>query len=118
MFATSNHRSGYPLLSDEEHQVAKELGAWRAWLPGGLHTRRMTFVIGQDRKIIAEIGSEKEMTCTPTRRSRSSASTRTPERHGRVRISAPSSVTRIVCSNWATQERSFVTTVQSSSHVS
>jgi peroxiredoxin Q/BCP len=60
MFATSN-QLGFPLLSDEKHEVAKSLGAWRAWLPGGLHTRRKTFVIGQDRTIIAEIGSEKDM---------------------------------------------------------
>lgn len=60
MFATSN-RLGFPLLSDDGHTVAKSLGAWRAWLPGGLHTRRKTFVIGQDRTIVADIGSEKDM---------------------------------------------------------
>ena len=60
MFATSN-QLGFPLLSDTGHKVAKSLGAWRAWLPGGLHTRRKTFVIGQDRTIVAEIGSEKDM---------------------------------------------------------
>ncbi len=60
IFATSN-QLGFPLLSDEKHKVAKSLGAWRAWLPGGLHTRRKTFVIGQDRTVIAEIGSEKDM---------------------------------------------------------
>lgn len=56
-FATSNSL-GYPLLSDRDHAVAKEFGSWRRWLPGGLHTRRRTFVIGQDRRIIAEIASE------------------------------------------------------------
>ncbi|RZT84746.1 peroxiredoxin Q/BCP [Pseudonocardia sediminis] len=59
MFATSN-QLGFPLLSDTGHKVAKSLGAWRAWLPGGLHTRRKTFVIGQDRRIIADIGSESK----------------------------------------------------------
>lgn len=59
MFATSN-QLGFPLLSDTGHRVAKSLGAWRSWLPGGLHTRRRTFVIGQDRRIIAEIGSESK----------------------------------------------------------
>ena len=59
MFATSN-QLGFPLLSDSGHKVAKSLGAWRAWLPGGLHTRRKTFVIGQDRKILADIGSESK----------------------------------------------------------
>jgi hypothetical protein len=38
--------------------------------------------------------------------------------YGSVRISAPSAVTRIVCSNWAVRERSFVTTVQWSSQMS
>src|ERR1035437_10924841 len=35
----------------------------------------------------------------------------------RVRISAPVSVIRRVCSNWAERLRSLVTTVQSSSHI-
>lgn len=52
------HSLGYPLLSDPDHTVAKELGAYRVWLPGGLHTRRRTYVIGQDREIVAEFGSE------------------------------------------------------------
>ncbi|WP_338051229.1 hypothetical protein [Pseudonocardia acidicola] len=38
--------------------MAREMGAWRWWLPGGLHTRRRTYVIGQDRRIIAEIAGE------------------------------------------------------------
>ena len=37
---------------------------------------------------------------------------------GRVRISLPVSVMRMVCSNWAERLRSAVTTVQSSSHIS
>ncbi len=37
--------------------------------------------------------------------------------HGLVRTSAPSAVTRSVCSNWALRRRSLVTTVQSSSHM-
>ena len=44
----STHSLGYPLLSDTGHKVAKALGAYRWFLPGGLHTRRITFVIGQD----------------------------------------------------------------------
>ena len=35
---------------------------------------------------------------------------------GTVRISLPASVTTIVCSNWADQEPSLVSTVQPSSH--
>jgi peroxiredoxin Q/BCP len=54
----SAHSLGYPLLSDEGKKVAKELGAKRSWLPGGLQTRRMTFVIGQDRRIIEVVASE------------------------------------------------------------
>lgn len=59
-FATS-HSLGYPLLSDEGNAIAKELGAWRWWLPGGLHTRRVTFVIGADRTIIDSVANEKQM---------------------------------------------------------
>jgi peroxiredoxin Q/BCP len=54
----SAHSLGYPLLSDEGNRVAKELGAYRRFLPGGLHTRRMTFVIGQDRRILDVVASE------------------------------------------------------------
>jgi thioredoxin-dependent peroxiredoxin len=57
VFATS-HSLGYPLLSDSGNKVAKELGAYRWFLPGGLHTRRMTFVIGRDRRIVETIASE------------------------------------------------------------
>lgn len=52
------HSLGYPLLSDEGKKVAKEMGAKRWWLPGGLATKRMTFVIGQDRRIIEVVASE------------------------------------------------------------
>ena len=37
---------------------------------------------------------------------------------GRVRISCPSSVTRMVCSNWAVRLRSLVTAVQPSGQTS
>lgn len=57
VFATSNSL-GYPLLSDTGKKVAKELGAFRWWLPGGLQTKRVTYVIGQDRRIIETIASE------------------------------------------------------------
>lgn len=59
VFATSNSL-GFPLLSDEGGAVAKELGAWRWWLPGGLHTRRRTFVIDQDRRIVDTVASESK----------------------------------------------------------
>ncbi|MEV1291748.1 peroxiredoxin [Pseudonocardia sp. NPDC049635] len=60
MFAAANALS-FPLLSDADHAVAKSFGAWRAWLPGHFHTRRRTFVIDTDRRILAEIGSETAM---------------------------------------------------------
>ena len=50
----------YYLLSDEDSRVAKELGAYRAWLPGGLHTRRMTYVIDTDRRLVDSFGSEMQ----------------------------------------------------------
>jgi thioredoxin-dependent peroxiredoxin len=56
----STHSLGYPLLSDRGHKVAKELGAYRWFLPGGLHTRRITFVIGQDRRLIETVASESK----------------------------------------------------------
>jgi peroxiredoxin Q/BCP len=59
MFATSN-ALGFPLLSDEGGTVAKDLGAWRWWLPGGLHTRRRTYVIGQDGRIVDTVSSESK----------------------------------------------------------
>jgi peroxiredoxin Q/BCP len=52
----STHSFGYPLLSDPDGTVAKEFGAWRKLIP--LHTKRRTFVIGQDRRIIEAIKSE------------------------------------------------------------
>ncbi|MGI5129042.1 peroxiredoxin [Pseudonocardia sp. CA-107938] len=54
------HSLGYPLLSDTGNAVAKELGAYRSWLPAGLHTRRMTFVIDSDRRLVASFGSETQ----------------------------------------------------------
>ena len=57
-FATGN-ALGYPLLSDAGHAVAKQFGAYRAWLPGGLHTRRRTFVIGRDGRLLGKVADEK-----------------------------------------------------------
>ncbi|MHA6616672.1 peroxiredoxin [Pseudonocardia sp. DLS-67] len=55
------HSLGYPLLSDPDHRIARSLGAYRRFLPGGLHTRRMTFVIGQDRRIRHVVADERSM---------------------------------------------------------
>jgi peroxiredoxin Q/BCP len=43
-----------------EGEVAKQFGVWRKLLP--LHTKRATFVIGEDRKVIAKIKSELNFT--------------------------------------------------------
>ncbi|MGH3586239.1 MAG: peroxiredoxin [Pseudonocardia sp.] len=59
-FATA-HSLGYLLLSDPGHRVAKALGAYRWFLPGGLHTRRMTFVIGTDRRVHSVLADERSM---------------------------------------------------------
>ena len=53
------HGLGYPLLTDAGHGVAKQLGAYRSWLPGGLHTRRVTVVIGTDRRVLGSVADEK-----------------------------------------------------------
>jgi peroxiredoxin Q/BCP len=58
-FATA-HSLGYPLLSDAGGEVARELGARRSWLPGALRTKRRTFVIGRDRRILAVVASETD----------------------------------------------------------
>jgi peroxiredoxin Q/BCP len=50
----------YPLLSDVEGEVAKQFGVWRKLVP--LHAKRVTFVIGEDRKILEKIKSELNVT--------------------------------------------------------
>ena len=42
---------GYPLLSDADGQVARQFGVRRSLAVGPLVTRRMTFVIGTDRRV-------------------------------------------------------------------
>jgi peroxiredoxin Q/BCP len=59
-FATA-HSLGYPLLSDPGHRVARHFGTYRRWLPGGLHTRRMTFVINPDRRIRHVVADERSL---------------------------------------------------------
>ncbi|ALG06154.1 peroxiredoxin [Kibdelosporangium phytohabitans] len=55
------HSFDYPLLSDVDGVVAGQLGVRRKLGIGPLKTRRMTFVIGTDRKILAVIRSELDM---------------------------------------------------------
>ena len=56
------HSLGFPLLTDAGHRVAKQLGAYRRWLPGGMHTQRKTFVIDTDRRLLGAVADEKSMT--------------------------------------------------------
>lgn len=50
----------YPLLSDVEGEVAKQFGVWRKLLP--MHAKRVTFVIGEDRRVLEKIKSELNFT--------------------------------------------------------
>ncbi len=52
---------GYPLLSDADGQVARQFGVRRSLAVGPLVTRRMTFVIGTDRRVLEVIHSEVSM---------------------------------------------------------
>ncbi|WP_033292721.1 peroxiredoxin [Amycolatopsis jejuensis] len=57
---STTHGFDYPLLSDVDGVVAKQFGVWRKILP--LHTKRQTFVIGPDRRILDVIKSELNFT--------------------------------------------------------
>ncbi len=56
------HGFDYPLLSDPDGVVADRFGVRRRLPLGPLGTRRMTFVIGTDLRIIEVIHSELSMT--------------------------------------------------------
>ncbi len=55
------HGFDYPLLSDPDGTVAAAMGVKRRLPLGPLSTRRMTFVIGTDRRVIDVIASETSM---------------------------------------------------------
>ncbi|MGB2570078.1 peroxiredoxin [Micromonospora citrea] len=55
------HGFDYPLLSDVDGRVAGAFGVRRRLPLGPLSTRRMTFVIGRDRRVLAVIHSELDM---------------------------------------------------------
>lgn len=57
---SAKHGFDYPLLSDEDGAVAKAYGVKRRL--DLLRTRRSTFVIGTDRRILEVISSELSMT--------------------------------------------------------
>jgi thioredoxin-dependent peroxiredoxin len=52
---------GYPLLSDADGRVARQFGVRRNVGLGPLATKRMTFVIGTDRRVLDVIHSEVSM---------------------------------------------------------
>ncbi|MET8233304.1 peroxiredoxin [Micromonospora sp. NPDC005298] len=55
------HGFDYPLLSDADGTVAQAFGVKRRLPLGPLSTKRMTFVIGADRRVIEVIHSEVSM---------------------------------------------------------
>jgi peroxiredoxin Q/BCP len=54
------HSLGYPLLSDTDRKVAKHFGVTRGG-PIKIPNKRVTFVIGTDRKVLNVISSELSM---------------------------------------------------------
>jgi peroxiredoxin Q/BCP len=58
---SDKHGFDYPLLSDVDGAVASRLGVRRRLPLGPLSTRRMTFVIGRDRRLVEVIRSETSM---------------------------------------------------------
>ena len=55
------HGFGYPLLSDADGKIARRFGVRRALALGPLVTKRMTFVIGTDGRILDVIHNEVSM---------------------------------------------------------
>jgi peroxiredoxin Q/BCP len=55
------HSFDYPLLSDVDGAVASAMGVRRRLPLGPLSTRRMTFVIDTDRRVLEIIHSERNM---------------------------------------------------------
>jgi len=55
---SEKHAFDFPLLSDPDRAVARQLGAKR---PGPLMNKRITFVIDTNRRILAVISSEMNM---------------------------------------------------------
>jgi peroxiredoxin Q/BCP len=56
---SATHSFDFPLLSDSDGEVARQFGVRRRF--GPMLTKRMTFVIDTDRKILAAIKSEFRM---------------------------------------------------------
>ena len=49
---------GFPLLSDQDRRVSRQFGVKR---PGPLPSRRQTFVIDTDRRVLGTVRSETNM---------------------------------------------------------
>ncbi len=49
---------GFPLLSDPERTIARQFGVKRM---GPLPSKRSTFVIGSDRRVLGVVSSELDM---------------------------------------------------------
>ena len=49
---------GFPLLSDPDRSISRRFGVRR---PGPLPSKRRTFVIGTDRRLLGEVSSETNM---------------------------------------------------------
>ncbi|MET7880211.1 peroxiredoxin [Micromonospora profundi] len=58
---SARHGFDYPLLSDPDGVVTQRFGVRRRLPLGPLSTKRMTFVIGTDRRVIDVIHSEVSM---------------------------------------------------------
>lgn len=59
---SDQHGFDYPLLSDPAGVVARQFGVRRRLPLGPLSTKRMTFVIGTDRRVVEVIHREASMT--------------------------------------------------------
>ena len=55
-----DHLQRHRLAAGIEGEVARQFGVWRKLLP--MHAKRVTFVIGEDRKILEKIKSELNFT--------------------------------------------------------
>src|SRR5258707_7613623 len=55
------HSFGYPLLSDADGKIARRFGVRRALALGPLVTKRTTFIIGTDGRVLGTIHNEVSM---------------------------------------------------------
>lgn len=55
---SEEHGFDYPLIADMDGEISKVFGAKR---PGGLWSKRRTYLVGKDRTFLGEIKSESNM---------------------------------------------------------